>query len=116
MGRFTCTSCGVAYEEFRFLHEELARTKAEREARCGVVLLKALRRLRLGLTEISVRSAILNGTADVECTAHECRNQKHALRIGPVAETGRPASGPEPGPGLSERRERLLRGLRLETD
>jgi hypothetical protein len=40
----------------------------------------------------------------------------YSLRIGPMAETGRPASVPEPDPGLHERRERLLRGLRLETD
>ena len=74
--------------------------------------------VRIGSGQPELRSAL--ATLPVRARAERLRQLAlvglYSLRIGPVAETGRPESVPDPDPGLSERRERLLRGLLLESD
>ena len=85
MGKFTCTSCGAAYDEDRFLHEELARKLEEKEVQCSSefrsFLLKTL--TRLGLTDKSNGRAILDGTADIDDSA--AAHEEASLLCGPVA-------------------------------
>jgi len=74
--------------------------------------------VRIGSGQPELRSAL--ATLPVRARAERLRQLAlvglYSLRIGPVAETGRPESVPEPGPAVSERRERLLRGLLPESD